>query len=317
MGIRWKHRTLKKRLIEFRSYLYDKHAVTTAKGRFSKLLAFYRHFEIEIHPLPKYNLRNTKPERPIDFKELLNKEILRDAIDIAPPVMKPIILFMASSGCARAETRNITIQDYIDATKEYHNGGNIYEVIRQLNQYENVVPSFKILRVKTNKYYTTFCSPEAVRSINNYLLSRTEQLTPEHKLFKIGKTYFSHSFIKINNQLGLGKVGNYNRFRSHGLRKFHASSLMNDGMSRELVNDLQGRTKPITDDSYFFTDENSLKEEYIKHLTALSIMKDVEKLSIKSPEYLQIENENKQLKTELDGIKADIESIKKVFGAEK
>lgn len=312
-GIRWKYRTLKKRLIDYRSYLYNKHAVTTAKGRFSKILAFYRHFEIEIHPLPKYNLKNTKPERPLDFNELINKEVIRDAIDIATPVMKPLIIFMCSSGCARTETRNLTIQDYIDATKNYHNGGDIYQVIYQLNQYDDVIPTFKVLRVKTNKYYTTFCSPEAVKSINNYLLSRPEELKPEDQLFKIGKSYFIQSFININNQLGLGKVGNYNRFRSHALRKFHASSLMNDGMNRDLVNDLQGRTKPITDNSYFFTDENSLKEEYIKHLPAVTIMKDVEKLSIKSPEFIQIEKENNKLTSELDEIKAEIMNIKKAF----
>ena len=33
--------------------------------------------------------------------------------------------------------------------------------------------------------------------------------------------------MEINNSLELGKVGPYNRFRSHMLRKFHASALYN------------------------------------------------------------------------------------------
>jgi Phage integrase family. len=58
-------------------------------------------------------------------------------------------------------------------------------------------------------------------------------------------------FERINEELGFGKVGNYNRFRSHMLRKFHASALYNDGMSRDNVNDLQGKAKNKTDDAYF------------------------------------------------------------------
>ena len=40
--------------------------------------------------------------------------------------MKAIILFISSSGCARQETLNITIQDFIEATHEYHNSNDIY-----------------------------------------------------------------------------------------------------------------------------------------------------------------------------------------------
>ena len=294
-GIRWKHRTLKKRLLDYRTYLYNKHAVTTAKNRFSKILAFYRHFDIEIHQLPAYNLRNIEISKPLIFEDLLTKNIIRDALDICKPVMKPLILFMASSGCARAETRNLTIQDYIDATQEYHHGGDIYEVIESLIRYDNIVPTFNILRVKTNKYYTTFCTPETVTAINNYLLSRQENLTPDKSLFKIGKAYFEQQFINLNNQLGLGKIGKHNRFRSHNLRKYHASILMNDGMSRELVNDLQGRTKPRTDNSYFFNNTESLREEYIHHLPALTVMADVKKVTVKSPEYQVLESQNKEL----------------------
>ena len=120
-------------------------------------------------------------------------------------------------------------------------------------------------------------------------------------------------FIKINEKLGLGKVGHLNRFRSHMLRKFHASALYNDGMSLDKVNDLQGKAKNKTDASYFMTNPEDLKYEYIQHLPAVTINTDVEKLSIKSPEFIQIENENKELKTKLDQIIADVDGLKKVF----
>nr|WP_278823564.1 hypothetical protein [Methanobrevibacter smithii] len=51
------------------------------------------------------------------------------------------------------------------------------------------------------------------------------------------------SFEMINDTLGIGRVRRYLRFRSHMLRKFHASALYNDGMSIDKVNDLQGKAK--------------------------------------------------------------------------
>ena len=88
-------------------------------------------------------------------------------------------------------------------------------------------------------------------------------------------SYFSINFQKINNDLGLGKVGNYNRFRSHMLRKFHASALYNDGMSLDDVNDMQGKSKSRTDQAYFMINPEDLKYEYIEHLPAVTISTDV------------------------------------------
>ena len=292
-GIRWKHRTLKKRLLEYRVYLHQKHAVNTAKHRFTRIITFYQQFDIEIHNLPKFITRKEDPV--MNYRNLPDKEIIRAAIDIASPVMKPIILFMVSSGCARTETLNLTINNYIEATQEYHNGGDIYEIINILNNIDDIIPTFNLKRQKTQKYYTTFCSPEAVNAINTYLLSRTDTLTPNSKLFKINPTYFTVKFTEINNELNLGKVGTFNRFRSHMLRKFHASSLMNDGMSRETVNDLQGKTKSAVDEVYFYNNPESLKDQYIQHLHAVTIMQDVEKITVKSPEFLKLENTNREL----------------------
>ena len=47
----------------------------------------------------------------------------------------------------------------------------------------------------------------------------------------------------INDTLGLGRVGKYIRFRSHMLRKFHASALYNGDMILDKVNDLQRKAK--------------------------------------------------------------------------
>lgn len=298
-GIRWKHRTLKKRLIEFRAYLYDNYAYETAKTRFGKLLAFYRHFEIEIHQLPKIATINIDKTH-MGFKDLPDKNILKKALKISKPLMRAIILFMSSSGCARAETLSLSIQDFINATKEYHNCTDIYDVINVLKDREDIIPTFYLKRPKTNKFFYTFCSPEATTEIINYLASRTTKLKPESKLFDVSEQQFIFHFKTINNKLGLGKLENgRGKFTSHMLRKFHSTQLWNEQVPKELVDALQGRGKDQVHSSYFWEDPKKLKELYVEHLDCLTINLDVNNLDIKSPEFVKLENENTTLKTEL------------------
>ncbi|WP_296853395.1 tyrosine-type recombinase/integrase [uncultured Methanobrevibacter sp.] len=311
-GIKWKKRKLKRRLLSFRQFLLERYSLNAVLSVFRPIIAIYKYYEIELFSLPPINKKNVRTAEPILFKDLPDKEVIRKAIAIATPVMAAVIYFMASSGCARQETLNLTIGDYIDALNEYTTKTDIYEVLNELKDVENVVPTFKILRQKTDKYYTTYCSPEAVESINSYLLSRKEPLRNESPLFKIEINYLAFKFTQINNELGLGKVGSFNRFRSHMLRKFHASALYNDGMSLDNVNDLQGKAKNKTDQSYFMINPEDLKYEYIKHLPAVTINHDVEKLSIKSPEFLQMENENKELKSEVGDMRKELDEMKEL-----
>ena len=310
-GIRWKHRRLRNRLIKYKQYLIENYSPKSINTYYSPIINIYRYYEIEIQQIPQIENRRLKTTPPISYKDLPDKEIIRHAIEIASPVMKPLLLFMASSGCAKRETLNLTIMDYMEATKEWHNTTNIHEMIDTLNQIDSVVPTFNILRVKTNKYYTTYCTPETVKAINTYLTTRTN-LTSESPLFKIGETTFTLSFEEINDKLGLGKIGNFRRFRSHMLRKFHASALYNDGMSLDKINDLQGKAKNKTDSVYFMTNPEDLKHEYIQHMNALTISKEVEKVTVKSKEFLELENRNRELENKVDNILDKIDQLENV-----
>ena len=300
-GIKWKHRRLKTRLISYRQYLIEHYSKKSINTYYSPIINIYQYYEIEIHHIPKIEDRRLQADAPISYKDLPDKEIIRHAVEIASPVMKPLILFMASSGCAKAETLSLTILDYMKATQEYHNTNNIAEMIDTLNQTPNVIPTWNILRVKTNKYYTTYCTPETVQAINTYLTTRNN-ITPEDPLFKIGETTFTLAFEEINDQLGLGKIRNYRRFRSHMLRKFHASALYNDGMALDKVNDLQGKAKNRTDSVYFMTNPEDLKYEYIQHMNSVTISKEITRVTVKSKEFLELENQNRELQNKVNQI---------------
>lgn len=313
-GVRWKHRTLKKRLITFRAFLYENYAYETAKTRFGKLLAFYRHFEIEIHQLPKIATINAEKTH-MGFKDLPDKEIIKKALKVSNhSIMRAIILFMSSSGCARTETLSLTVQQFIDATKEYHNSKDVYQVINTLKDREDVIPMWYLKRPKTNKYFYTFCSPEATKEIINYLASRTTKLKPESPLFKISEQMFILNFRNINGSLGLGKLENgRGKFTSHMLRKFHSTQLWNEGVSKELVDALQGRGKDQVHSSYFWENPEKLREIYIENLNCLTINLDVNQLDIKSPEYISLETELKEKDNALEDMNNRLSKVESLF----
>lgn len=271
-GIRWKNRKLKKRLINFRCFLQEEYLVSTAKVYFQRILTLYRHFEIEIHELPYMSNNSGNIPKPITFEDLPTKKIIKNAINMANPMMRCIILFMISSGCARRETLNLTVGDFIVATYEYHKKSNINDALNILKELNDIVPTFRIRRQKTNKFYFTFCSPEASKEIINYLLS-FNKLNEEDNLFNINLYYLNKFFNNINDELNLGKVGTYNRFRSHMLRKFHASQLYNavNGLSLDEIDALQGRCKDSTHSSYFMESPSHLKKKYIDSVDTLTI----------------------------------------------
>lgn len=307
--IRWKNRELRKKLLRYRSYLYKKYLVSSAKRYFSCICTIYRHSEIEIGDLPKISQKNINKTRPINYRDLPDEQIIRKVLDIANLRERAMILFIISSGCGRAEVSNMTIQDYIDATYTYHHTNNIYDVINILQDREDIVPQFELKRQKTAKFYVTFCTPEAVNAINLYIASKEKTIQNTDLLFNINPQYINNTFSVLNDKLNLGKKGTYRRFRPHMLRKFHASRLHNAGMSMEKIDSLQGRSRDKIHTAYFLDDPDALREEYIKYMDAVMVEWNLKNLTYKSKEYIELERDNLRKSKELNTLSSRLESI--------
>ena len=123
----------------------------------------------------------------------------------------------------------------------------------------DIVPAFYLKRIKTNKFYYAFCSPEASHHIVKYLISR-KGLSLDDRLFDFTDSSLIYSFKKLNDSLGFGFVGPYRFFRSHSLPKFHESNI---GLSHDIVDELHGRAKTMVHEEYIKTNSQRLKEIYI------------------------------------------------------
>lgn len=273
-GVRWKRCKLKEKLIGFRGWLQERYKYSTIKVLFNRIKTFYNHFEIEIGFIPQLNQKAVIKSEPITYDDIPDNEMINECLQYANPLMKALILFMTSSGCARRETLNLTIGDFIEATKEYHSEGNVNEILTELILQDKVIPTFKIKRQKTNKYYYTFCSPEATKATCAYLLGsgrRFDKGCNHQLLFKTNLDYLNNWFKELNEKVNAGQVADMNRIRSHMLRKFHASRLYNDGLSIDKIDALQGRAKDNTHKAYFKESPEALKELYIEHMDAIRV----------------------------------------------
>lgn len=252
-----KNRHIKKRLLDFRAYLLDSElSINTVRNYFSRIKTFYRHFEIELPYLNDVCFDNAYLS---SYGDLPTKDDIWKAFDISSLAFKAVILFISSSGCAKAETLSLTVGDFIKATGDYHNTGSIDDVLNGLSFRNDIVPNFYLKRIKTNKFYYAFCSPEASHHIVKYLISR-DSLSLDDKLFDFSDSSLMYNFKKVNDSLGFGFVGHYRFFRSHSLRKFHASNI---GLSHDLVDELQGRAKTKVHEAYIKTNPKRLKEIYM------------------------------------------------------
>ena len=271
--VRWKDRKLKKRLMEYRQYLLDNFLLSTARYQFILVRSVYKYFEIEMFPLPYTSYKAAHLKAPLTYADLPTKEIISDAVQLSTPLLKAIILFISSSGTGRTETLSLKIEDFIESVQDYTYETDIYKIIRNLHQRNDIIPMFKLKRKKINQYYYTFCSPEATSAIMDYLLTRKQNLKPEDPLFKVNMKYLSALLGDLNDQLGLGKKSGFNRLRCHMLRKYHATQLSNEinSLTETDIDFLQGRSDSKTRQSYFFTDEKKLKRRYAESMNAVTI----------------------------------------------
>ena len=297
-GIRWKNRTIKDRLIRFRKYLFNNKSQGTANRYLGCIKTIYRHFEIELQPLPSFNSRQIDLTYQMDYDDLVTKQQLVDAYHEANNVTKCIILLAMSSGLSKVDMLNLQVGDFIKACNVKNE--KLPDALQEIKTEPNLIPCFKGERQKTGVRYTTFCSPEATEHIVQYLIGRNaklyeqeSELTFTDKLFDISNNHLLYTFRKINNKLNLGKVGKFSRFRCHALRKFQASTLLNCEEMQwtvEEIDALQGRLQDMTHRAYFHQSTDKLYEKYCACVDGLMLFKSINGIDEQAFEQLKSEN---------------------------
>lgn len=290
-GVRWKHRRVRTYLIGFRAYLLEKYEYKeTIRRYFTIVQTIYRHYEIELQPLPRSSM-NTKKSPQVMYDDLPTKDLIRKALTMSNQKLSSILLLICSSGMGRTEVANLTVQDFIDATGDYHNKTDIHDVLTTLSEKDYIIPTWHLRRQKTNKHYLTFSSNESTKQIISYLQSSNRNLKNDSSLFDIQAQSISLAFQSVNDALHLGRKGTHRLFRPHMLRKYHSSNLSQgeNCLTESEIDFLQGRTNTKLHESYFLYDHEKLKQKYCLKVADLCVTNDV---SVKEYSALKLEYDN-------------------------
>ncbi|MEN6290436.1 MAG: tyrosine-type recombinase/integrase [Methanobacterium sp.] len=308
-----RERNVKKYLIGFRRCLQDKNlAPTTVKGYMTGVKSFYTLFDIELPTLPRLD----KKARPLEKNNRIpTKEELQEVLKICDPLEKAVLLVGAASGLSANEIINLKIKDFKQGYDE-----------------ETEVTTLTLRREKTGVDFITFLTPEASRAVLAYLKyrGRTEKTGEKRRLNQLEKQrvfndndylfirrhvykdfiksrseeerrYDTDSFMKLYRFVSEKAqkntpLGDWNLIRSHNVRKYFNSTLLNAGCDSFHVEFLMGHTLDATRAAYFRASPEKLKEIYKKYVPYLMVQKELD--VSESPDYLAIKRENDILRAE-------------------
>lgn len=298
---RLRKRKITKRLSEFKEYLDDGElSQNYINHQLSLVRSFYNEFDIQ---LPRTRRRKTRKDRKVEtIEDLPTMEEISKCLDKANTAYKAIILLMLSSGMSRSEVASLTFKHFYDSIPLERYPKNLGELIDKVEDEENLIPYWKVKRIKTGKSYFTFSSPEA----SDWILEYLKELHREYPDYnpKAEDTFFrpfnipikpdsiSQSFKRINKRAGLIKPPSTLTVRSHTLRKVFSTTLEKNKFPHLYTRWLMGHSLDSTTASYFKADPDAIREEYKTVLDELT----TDKVDIK------VINQYENIKQQVDDI---------------
>ena len=308
-----RQRNIKKYLTGFRKHLQDLDlAPITIKGYLTGVKSFYQLFDIELPKLPRLD----KKAKPLEkHNKIPTKEDLQEVLKICDPLEKAVLLVGAASGLSSNEITNLIVKDFTGGYDE-----------------TTGITTLELRREKTEVDFVTFLSPEASRAVLDYLnfrgrtdkkqevrrqnqLEKQRVFTDNDYLFikrNISKEYIKKrdeekraldtaALIKIYRAISEKaqkntQSGDWNLIRSHNIRKYFNSALLNAGADSFFVEFTMGHQLDATRAAYFRASPEKLKEIYKKYIPFLTIQKEMD--ISESKEYQAITKENEVLRAE-------------------
>ena len=333
-GMLTRQRKLKGYLIGFRKNLQDKKlSDKTVQSRIGAVKSFYSSFDIQV---PKLGGDRKKAITKDCNNKVPDKQDMQECLKVCDLLEKAVMLIGISSGLASNEIRNLKLK--------YFKSG--YDP-------ETDITTLYVTREKTHTRFITFLSPECSKAIQDYLNFRDredkaegqkrknqleKQRTTEDSYLLIVRSVPDEYLITGNEELrklsenSIIKMyrsistksrkntesGTYNSIRSHTMRKYFNSTLINAGCDSFFCEYAMGHTLDDTRAAYFRASPEKLKEIYMKFIPYLTIQKALN--VSESPEYIKMKSENEILiretvnatveRVEIQRLKAELDENK-------
>lgn len=254
--------------------------------------SFYRTVGLTVPNIKISRNVTTKKEN----RAIPTKEDIRDVLKLCDPLEKAIILVGVSSGLAATEIINLRIKDFRDG----------YDP-------ESDIVCFELKRQKTDIEFTTFISPEATRAVFDYLQFRNRTRAKngsgrddKRKYLEKQHIYSEDGYLFINRHVpesyhethdeeirrltdnaffkiyaGLSEKarkctpdGHYNIIRSHNMRKYFNSTLINEGVVDPFYVDFFMGHRPLQNmPHYLVVQQDKFRDIYKKCVPYITVEK--------------------------------------------
>lgn len=332
--VKKRKRKVNERLGDFADHLVKEgKSVYTVRGYIESIKAIYNYCDIDTEKIGV-----PSPNKNKAYEDLISIDEIKLAVQSATIRDRAMILTHMSSGMGLSEVRGLTYGDFLKAVGDYTNRKGYIspeDLISMLDGIEDIIPRWKMIRVKTEYPFITFTSPEATRDTLRYLEYRQPRAFPitneDDILFcssnygkkgangvgrKISKKAYVAIFQRYNDKLGFGRKGNgFRRFTSHELRRFFGTQCIRAGLDKMSTDWMMGHAIDEQDAAYFKIREDDLRKRYLKALPYLTL-DDVKRVQIDDPEVKELRKqlkESQEKNESYDSLKKEVEGLKKKF----
>lgn len=322
-GLRPRKRKVYSYLLKYKKDLDERVAPSTVNLYFSAIKSFYKAFDIT---LPEIKLDKGDIGLEKNIGRPLKREDVLKLVNAAPTRERAIIYLMTMAGMGQQEVRDLTINKYLDSTSSTINKNlnDVFDLFKNENEVLNEVITLDIRRKKVNYRHHTFIPPEVSREIIGYLKERTfgnnDNIRIENNnqpLFvnnlgkQLSRDIIVTNFRRIGQKAGFTKEhGQYAFWRSHALRKYFISTIINKIGEKKIADYMSGHKINNQDRTCWQANPDDLKEHYLKALPFLSL-DEAKVKDFKSEEYRLIEKELENYKKQQETSEELIEKLNK------
>ncbi|HII01970.1 TPA: tyrosine-type recombinase/integrase [Methanosarcinaceae archaeon] len=328
-GVQATRRKIKLRILDYREHIQERGlAPKTVNKHISAIISFYKSAEIDI---PQINHRKSKVLPLLKNKKFPTKKEILEVLRYADIRDLAIILVQSTSGLSVNELVTLRVGD-----------------INRGYDKETGVTTLRMRRQKVDFDFVTFLSPEASKAVLDYIEYRNRKPftnekrrqmeyekrkinsdndflfikkvipdgyleTQDEKLRRLGRPGVMQVYKRLGKKAGMDTPkGDWGFIRSHNMRKYFNTSLLNGGLDIFSVDYFMGHTMDDTHSAYFSPDPEKLKLKYLRHLPYLEVS-DTETKVIETAEYKELREEKERLNQKVGKLELDLEKFSRLL----
>lgn len=302
------------------SLIHEDLVVGTIKLHLTRINSVYRKNRVDVPYIEPINPKRMKRREYIEFKDILTHDEIRCCLSHLRPPAQARVMTIVQGGLSNEECEHLTLTNFIEELKPYHQQDDVLDALEWLSDDNHpVIWVTKMIRWKTKKPYYALIGAEAVNYIASAKLYEYRLKGKlSDKLLNTHKQSFQLTCQRVNEKCGLGLIANESKFRSHNLRRFHATYIGGSALSYEEhsiisnaeIDEMQGRGKTNVQDTYIKTNPIRQKLLYAKVMNNVSLFHKYDYEVVGDDVIIttqDIDSQNKKLKSEIKSLEKKLE----------